>query len=218
MMDGPFPRQQGKGGGPRPSFPGKGEACVCTSSRGSSLGSCHTPAPDHQMPWKSGCLGNRPRRPGARPLAAYLLSQAQSEPIPAAASSLGPPTPFGQLRQQVGRSVATQISAAQRQGPIVSFCAISHWPLRLWAGHRWARWLVQHSASSTRERTRCRSPAAPPPPPAPSRADPPSFLPTCRRAGGRVGKGPSGRPAAVAADTHSIRTCRRTLSITEATT
>lgn len=126
------------------------------------------------------------------------------------------------MRQQVSR---TQIifSSPRERARFVSFCAIRRRPRRVWAGHGWVRGSLASGArwpAPSREALGSGGPR-------PSRLLPRTCLgdpggPAVLHAGGparrgRAAAGPSG-PAAVATGAHSIRTCRRTLSITEATT
>lgn len=123
------------------------------------------------------------------------------------------------MRQQVSRPQII-FSSPRERARFVSFCAIRRRPRRVWAGHGWVRGSLASVAGALPRSSRVRGPR-------PSRLLPRTCLgdpggPAVLHAGGparrgRAAAGPSG-PAAVATGAHSISTCRRTLSITEATT
>lgn len=128
--------------------------------------------------------------------------------------------PFANVRQQVGCTLIMSSNPKSRPA-FLSFCAVQHWTRRVHSGRAWVESLVALAAqwpASSRGALGSRGLGFP------------SFpyrlqeiwaaALSSLRAGGRTG-GLAGAGtllwAAVATGAHSIRTCRRTLSITEAT-
>lgn len=142
--------------------------------------------------------------------------------VPAAEFFLAASPAPANVRQQVGR---TQIgswligwfsSSPTERARLQSFCAIGHRPRRGRPGGSWlgrAGGLGGRGAGTPPRKSRAPGAgAAPPPAPNAVRRPPPRSAPLTLRLGLRR------RPLTRSAPAHSIRTCRRTLSITEATT
>ena len=158
-----------------------------------------------------------PSSPQVQPLCGRLpLRSGRSKHVPAAAASIlsGFLPPFAKVRQQVS---CTQIlSSNPKSRPrFLSFCAIQRWPRRVCEGHAWVQgWVVSVAQwpASSRGALGSRGPGCPAS--FPGRC---AVLPARGWADMRAGWHRTLLWAAVATGAHSIRTCRRTLSITEAT-
>lgn len=159
--------------------------------------------------WTSRCHGNRPPPAHRSNLWPPTFSVRPSQSKSLQHNFFFLVSPFRQ-GEATGRPHSDNFLEPEGKGP---FCEFVCNP-RVWAGHGWVRGSV---AGVLPRRSRVQGPRAPRLlPPAASRRPrrPPYPRPYSRR---RAGAGPSGL-AAVATGAHSIRTCRRTLSITEATT
>lgn len=164
-----------------------------------------------QFPLSPSCHGKRRRRPARRSSLRPLTLRTRASPAPAAEFVLAASRALADVRQQVGRTPVGFCSfffplEPDGKGPFAEFLC-NRSPAAPRAGRRAARgrgragWPASSRAGL--------GPGGPGRPASCPRRVPPAVL----HAGAR--DPPAG---AAAAPAHSIRTCRRTLSITEATT